>query len=987
MTLFKGKIILETPIYRGNATKTLFSREGDKKERKVAIPGKVKESDVAKSLMDAFLIEPGVRRRSDSGIMGRVWQRLFGENIPDDVIDNISIACFLNDPRTPNERFFDLRMGIGINRDTMAQMKDMNYKMETVYPGSEFEFGLNCSENMSEEHKKKLAQLLLEMETGLMWFGAGKSKGLGKCRLSLDQESKSILNIWKESTFKVKSSSNIMTIQLEFDASHPFLIGWPWGHRDNLTGQEDVWIQKEVKQRREHQEIKKSNPRSIDEIEAKDGGPEFLRQHPKLDDGSLIQYKRNFPVSIANDENFIAFLTHHSKKVHDELSIQGNRDFRVEKNSKRVSQSDMHYDKIFMRMLRWRKVGQNVATTISPDNIDIKKLRRVAFTGKGEQKWKDILSVIDDKLKERLKVDGLEENDKEKLEVQKQIIKQLQDKKRTDIVLKSPATTTASPQGLTRYEESWDVYIPGSTFKGAFRVRSQRVLRTLQHSSCCNLFTPSESNRCPDSCPVCNVFGKQNHTAQVWFSDAYLLDGTNQKEKFASLDAISIDPATGSPIEGSKMDFLYAYGSNLKFKTYIYIENINLNDTNNKFMVGLLAHLLKDFQDGQIHLGGQKTSGMGWVKGKVTGIEIRAKQDSTLFKSFGVQTTLPDGPWQRGIVTWEQFQQSTGVVQSHDHFQKQLKQPLTTIPTFSFTKDKKLASHKAFSGHCGQLHCNLLALSPIHIKESGSPTIDKPELSQGWDFYHISPPGQHAVATEEELINLHRQYTIPSKTIKGMLRMMYSITHNGQVEEAGKFHKMNCSAADSLFGFVQTDTGYMGRLNFSFAPMQEGSFIWYGMPYEYPHPIITFKDIRLFPHIDLPTEVLRIYEDNSQFQEDKNFVPCRCVNINSKFAFTIDFWNLTDDELQDMFWAIQLTPPNSKVQYAHKLGKGKMLGFGSCRIVVDPAQSWEYNWQERYKESVQNLGHVPIASKFFQYARNQKTEAELYKLLTFPSPK
>jgi hypothetical protein len=355
-----------------------------------------------------------------------------------------------------------------------------------------------------------------------------------------------------------------------------------------------------------------------------------------------------------------------------------------------------------------------------------------------------------------------------------------------------------------------------------------------------------------------------------------------------------------------------------------------------------------------------------------------------LFKNFGLQSTQSDGPWQIGNMTFEQFQESPLIKESHQTYQTEFKKPLTSLPTFSFETKRNLVSHRAFAGHCGRLQFDLKVITALHVKESGSATIDLPEYSQGWDFYHISPPNLHSAKNEEELVKLNRRYAIPSKTLKGMARMMYSATHKGQVEQNGKHNRMNCPDADTLFGFVQTDTGYMGRLNFSFAFLKEGSFVWYGMPFDYPHPKQHYNNIRIFPHNELQVEHMHVYQKENQFEEDKNYVPCRCLARGSKFSFTIDFWNLSDTELHDLIWCIQLKAP-APLQYAHKIGKGKMLGLGSCLIVVNPAQSWEYNWQERYRgKSVKELGRTPIPKQFLEHIRSQQHEEELYKMITVP---
>jgi hypothetical protein len=136
---------------------------------------------------------------------------------------------------------------------------------------------------------------------------------------------------------------------------------------------------------------------------------------------------------------------------------------------------------------------------------------------------------------------------------------------------------------------------------------------------------------------------------------------------------------------------------------------------------------------------------------------------------------------------------------------------------------------------------------------------------------------------------------------------------------------------------------------------------------------------RIFPHTK-PT--IAGYESMQDLQKaicgDKLIVPCHCVELGARFHFTVDFWNLSDDELKHLIWSLQLNEG-----LGHKIGKGKSLGFGSCKITISPQQSWEYDWSERYRSNdSQHLGRRPIAADFLAYTRNQRNEAQMYRLLS-----
>ena len=72
--LIKGILIAETPIYRGNARKTLFTRDNDGREKLVSLAGEI--SGTTSALMDTFIGES--RNRRNSGLLNLLWHRLYG---------------------------------------------------------------------------------------------------------------------------------------------------------------------------------------------------------------------------------------------------------------------------------------------------------------------------------------------------------------------------------------------------------------------------------------------------------------------------------------------------------------------------------------------------------------------------------------------------------------------------------------------------------------------------------------------------------------------------------------------------------------------------------------------------------------------------------------------------------------------------------------------------------------------------------------------
>lgn len=221
--ILHGKLIAESPIYRGNARKTLFTRDGDGTQRLVSLAGDI--SGTAESLMDAFIGQSG--NGQNLGLLNRMWRRLYEAPMPDELI--LRVECRLQESAYPRDRFFDVRMGIKLDEDRWAAEANANYKMETLFRHSTFDFTLHIHDEVLQQgdHASKLFYVLQELREGRFWFGAGKSKGLGRCRLEMD------LPFSPEATLPdVHARANHLTISFTFTAANPVLVGWNWGKVD-----------------------------------------------------------------------------------------------------------------------------------------------------------------------------------------------------------------------------------------------------------------------------------------------------------------------------------------------------------------------------------------------------------------------------------------------------------------------------------------------------------------------------------------------------------------------------------------------------------------------------------------------------------------------------------------------------------------------------------------------------------------------------------
>ncbi len=487
-------------------------------------------------------------------------------------------------------------------------------------------------------------------------------------------------------------------------------------------------------------------------------------------------------------------------------------------------------------------------------------------------------------------------------------------------------TWSPSPQE----EGAWEVYIPGSTIKGAFRKRASQVLKTLW----------GESSR---TTQVLNyLFGTQGQRGVVFFSDAYLTHPQDPKRAWCSMDGVKMDPQTGRPVETAKQDYLFAYGEQLAFQLQVDVQDVGEGDLES---LSLLNHLLQDFHRGDIPLGGEKTTGFGWVQAGITEINwLTAKPAGVTQKLFGDQALVPNGIWHGLNLKGEAA--APGL------------QYLSALTAKQATQNPPRAkagfiSHRSFGGYSGTLAVEAEALTPVHVKESGEPSFTAALAEgpvNGWDSFSMAPP-EAAMRPEAKL------YAFPSRSIKGMLRHLYTIASDS-AEVSPDLSRLN--PVDRLFGWVGQgpNQALMGRLSLSFGLFDAPQLAWFKVPYPYTgwaysggqwqhtagravQKFVIAQAWRLFPHAPLAPIVKRLDSfkpDTFQASYVKAILP------GGKTRFTLRFWNLEEQELARLIWCVGLEPG-----LAHKIGHHRHLGFGSLRLRLLP-ESFTIDWAKRYVE-------------------------------------
>jgi CRISPR/Cas system CSM-associated protein Csm3 (group 7 of RAMP superfamily) len=1037
--LIKGKLIAESPIYRGNARKTLFTRDGDGRQRMVSLSGEI--SGTAQALMDAFIGKS--RNGKNIGLINELWQRLYGSELPENLIRRVD--CKLNKSSYPKDNFFDLRMGIRLNDDRGAAEANANYKMETIFRNAAFDFSMDINDSMVRkgDYLGKLFYVIEELKSGRFWFGAGKTKGLGRCTLQLSTDLPKPLK-----KPQIKTLANHMTMGIDINASNPLLIGWNWGKIDPnvpafaaiegkvlleglrelpepISKRLNISIGGPISSADDWKEkFKQFLPKAIVAFLSEQGATEKTfwifpkTQITKLGKGKYpLQKKILNKVKKLGDVQF-STKEDAEKAFNDELGKDAKKAKRtldiLEKCSASSQDLDINTWKLIANPLGFDdNLFQEIAPLIKDDVALLKKIEKSLgnrypqlfqqidrqikliqsdawidleisireehimikeMIGEGKitewdwndantppkgiksATWKEFMvahsRVRYKHMTNRNNLAKSIQNDKNVIAFlngyRNRTRQELSQPNLTDFRGGGPSGRVISQQFGKPYDtvfmrmltwkqsenkEGWEIYIPGSTIKGAFRKRASQILRTLW------------GEEAPKTRYVLErIFGAQGKRGLLLFSDAYLKDPNTPDQVWCSMDGVRMNPTTGKPIEEAKCDYLFAYGQQLLFNMRVDIMDIVEKDQE---VLSVLTYLFRDFQEGEISIGGEKTNGFGWVNANLNTVYWQTAQPSELVSKW-LNLVLPkemetDGPWQKATVNQEKIADAlTPVIP--------LKADIKATPPPPVNKEGYI-SHRSFGGHCGILYLEAKVLTALAIKESGEPSFTQQidaEPVNGWEFFSMAPP-------KTKLRDSSKKYAIPSKTLKGMIRHIYTIASDS-VGTSANIGTLN--DADCLFGWVGhgPNQALMGRLSFDFAFFQDPKLTWYKVPYPYgkweyinqewkessskksvtPKKI---KDWRIFTHAPLAPCVTQLDEfvpDTVQASYN------RAIQPGSTCSFGLRFWNLETEELQRLIWCLVLEDG-----LAHKCGNAKHLGLGSIQLKLLP-ESYTIKWDSRY---------------------------------------
>ncbi len=1062
--IIKGKLFAEAPIYRGNARKTLFTRDGDGTHRLVSLAGEI--SGTAQALMDAFVGQS--KNGKNTGLLNQLWGRLYGSAMPDGIISKVE--CKLDKGSYPKNNFFDMRMGIKLDEDRWAAEANANYKMETVLRHSNFEMVMEASDSVLQkgDNSAKLYYLLKELQEGRFWFGAGKSKGLGRLRLTTKLP---IPEPDKAPT--LRDNANHLTIDFSFNSENPILVGWNWGKIDPETAAFSAV------EGRQLVEAMKDLPAPVRErLEMALGGAilnpddwktKFADFLPRITAIWLNEQSSGESEAYVLPESAIAKLSKGKHALQKKLlnkikpfadqpfeSLEAADEAFKEALGKKANMAKRVTDLVEKTTAAEKELNQKAWNQVA-DGLGMDKEMKEKAAARLSEKLNDELGMIkaltpamknalprlyeqvdqqirllqsdawvEEEIRNReehmlikkmLKEGKITEyqwndpgmvpegirsaiwrefldahnrvqyrhmlneknlnksitNDKNQIE----FLKTYRDRTRQELAQPhhidfragGPANRVISKKYGKPYdtvfmrmlswapsqqeEGSWEIYIPGSTIKGAFRKRASQALKTLW----------GDNRKTQEA--ISALFGAQGRRGIIFFSDAYLKDPDDSGKSWCSMDGIRMDPKTGQPVETAKRDYLFAYGDKLRFHLRMDLQDISDKDLE---LISILFHLIEDFQRGDIPLGGEKTSGFGWAEVRVEGLTwLTGSEKGVTGKLFENPKLEHKGAWQAMTLESEAAKKAlTPIAPITAEKGAVTDQPPVTPVGF--------ISHRSFGGNCGTLHIDAELLTPMNIQESGEPTATI-ELEEGpvngWDFFSMSPP-------ENDLRETDRVYAMPGRSIKGMIRHIYSITTDTRAEskEIGKLNP-----ADSLFGWVGNgpNQALMGRLSFGFAtfePLQKAP-AWFKVPYPYgeweftagkwtQRPDAAAQKLRIaghwriFPNVPLAPIVETLDDFKPDTVAARYF---RALLPGEKARFTLRFWNLTDEELGRLLWCILL-----EEKMAHKMGNNRYLGFGSLRLSLAP-ESFLIDWENRYAKKAESEWRRTVEPEKFMNAK------------------
>ena len=106
-----------------------------------------------------------------------------------------------------------------------------------------------------------------------------------------------------------------------------------------------------------------------------------------------------------------------------------------------------------------------------------------------------------------------------------------------------------------------------------------------------------------------------------------------------------------------------------------------------------------------------------------------------------------------------------------------------------------------------------------------------------------------------------------------------------------------------------------------------------------------------------------VYSTN---EKNNRNITSELLNVGSKFQFKVYFDRITKEQLSNLLWALTLGENSKNSKYCHKIGHGKPIGLGSCKITVESIYKRTY-YNDEYK--LESIDANEMISKAMIYSK------------------
>ena len=342
------------------------------------------------------------------------------------------------------------------------------------------------------------------------------------------------------------------------------------------------------------------------------------------------------------------------------------------------------------------------------------------------------------------------------------------------------------------------------------------------------------------------------------------------------------------------------------------------------------------------------------------------------------------------------------------------------VNPYNFVRTQQLAherkespiTHERFSGITGRITCALKSLTRIFIPYNQDYAENVLNLRTKHRYRQRSGNMQEHTF-KYQLCGLDNKPIIPGSSLKGVIRAVAEAVSNG----CGFPENKRCGNLVSLciccrlFGMsTDGDNNFLGKISINDATTNEDDALEthnkgvildpMGTPDNKHTPFYEKngrKRGRKFYYHQTEEQVIsniRPIQSDRVFDALGNQYPKTVlkswIKSGSNFTFTVDFNNLSKEELGLLLYCLELEEikeGNEKVGMFHKIGMAKPLGFGSCEICIKDLDIIE-NPKERYENFGDHLinykDHIKsLKESFFkEYYKKNWQQKEVYMVGT-----